>query len=86
MKYFEPTDNRNPKWKEGDRIICICSMGLTHYLTEGNEYTVIRSYRDYNADEVQIYSDIGIINCFSSRFTTKKLDRKLKLKKLCQSV
>jgi hypothetical protein len=83
IKYFEPDDNRNHHWKQGDKVICIDNMGYRENLTEGKEYQIMNIYREYGADEIKVISDTGsLIGVFSTRFSTKKLNRKLKLQKL----
>jgi hypothetical protein len=83
IKYFEPDDNRNHHWKQGDKVICIDNMGHRENLTEGKEYQIMNIYREYGADEIKVISDTGsLIGVFSTRFSTKKLNRKLKLQKL----
>lgn len=76
----------NPKckynWKPGDEIICIQNAGRTSSLTIGKTYKVIRTYKHYGADEVELLGDCGTIQAFSSRFTTLKIQRKEKLEKL----
>ena len=78
-----PEDNRNHHWKQGDKVICIENMGHRENLTEGKEYQIMNIYREYGADQIKVISDSGsLIEVFSTRFSTKKLDRKLKQLKI----
>ena len=80
--YTNPIDHRI-KWKKGDIVKCINNAGLSYSLTEGKEYKVLDSFREYNADEVVVDGDRGEKQqAFSTRFTTKKLERKEKLLKI----
>lgn len=81
-KFFEPNDVRKPKWKKGDKVICINNIGFRGRLTVGEEYKIINYYREYGADQIQVMGDYDTVDAFSSRFTTIKLDRKEKLNKL----
>lgn len=80
--FFEPNDSRKPNWKKGDKVLCINNYGFNGRLTIGKEYEVIKSYKDYGADQIQVIGDCGIADAFSSRFTTVKLERKQKLNKI----
>lgn len=78
---FEPIDQRI-KWKKGDIVICINNAGFSS-LTEGKEYKILKSFREYGADQVIVIDDNGAKrDLFSTRFTTTKLERREKLKKL----
>ena len=71
------------KFKEGNEIICISSVGLSKDLTIGKKYKVIQQVYEFNSNNVVIIGDAGgIIRVFCSRFTTLKIQRKEKLEKL----
>ena len=77
-----PRDHRI-KWKKGDIVICRNNSGFSSVLTEGKEYEILKSFREYNADQVYIINDNGTKQqLFSTRFTTIKLERKEKLLKI----
>ena len=68
------------KFKEGDEIICISSVGHSTNLTIGKKYKVIQQVYEFSSNNVDIIGDSGVmIRVFCSRFTTIKKQRKEKL-------
>jgi len=77
-----PRDHRI-KWKKGDIVICKNNAGFSTALTEGKEYEILKSFREYKANQVTVIDDNGTQrDLFSTRFTTIKLERREKLKKI----
>jgi len=79
----------NYHFKNGDIVICRNNIGRSEF-TVGKEYTVIESIREYNSDNLVVCDEHRIYYpyVFASRFTTLKIERKEKLKKMekCKSL
>lgn len=73
-------------WKNGEEIICINNIGMMYNLTIGKTYIVDYTYFDEHVKHVHIYGDHEEMECFCSRFTTLKQQRKEKLQKIKQSI
>ena len=71
-------------FKKGELITCKNNIGYTKDLIEGKRYKVVaKTYREYNAEMINIIGENKVlIGIFASRFTTLKIERRNKLKKL----